>query len=87
MPSTDSTLIHVMVQANAARPFTDTDLDRLRKPVLEGITRPESWRREQLQRLRELVTQHESEMTTSAWHSVPFVTGVRGNVVREVVGS
>ena len=51
-----------MVQAKAASTFTDTDLDQLRKPVLEGITRPETWRREQLQRLRELVTQHEPEI-------------------------
>ena len=62
MLDTDSTLIPVMVQAKAASTFTDTDLDHLRKPVLEGITRPETWRREQLQRLRELVTQHEPEI-------------------------
>ena len=62
MHGTDSTLIPVMVQAKAASTFTDTDLDHLRKPVLEGITRPETWRREQLQRLRELVTQHEPEI-------------------------
>ena len=70
MPCTDSTLILVMVQANAACPFTETDLDRLRQPVLEGVTRPESWRREQLQRLRELVTQHEPEILEALRHDL-----------------
>ena len=70
MPSTVSTLIPVMVQANAAPPFTETDLERLRKPVLEGITRPEAWRREQLQRLRELVTQHEPEILEALRHDL-----------------
>ena len=70
MPFTDSTLILVMVQANAACPFTETDLDRLRQPVLEGITRPEAWRREQLQRLRELVTQHEPEILEALRHDL-----------------
>ena len=70
MPYTDSTLILVMVQANAACPFTETDLDRLRQPVLEGITRPEAWRREQLQRLRELVTQHEPEILEALRHDL-----------------
>ena len=70
MPSTDSTLIPVMVLANAATTFTDTDLDRLRQPVLKGITRPEAWRREQLQRLRELVTQHEPEILEALRHDL-----------------
>ena len=70
MLRTDSTLIPVMVQANAARPFTDTDLERLRKPVLEGITRPEAWRRAQLQRLRELVTEHEPEILEALRHDL-----------------
>ena len=70
MHTTVSTLIHVMVQANAARPFIETDLERLRKPVLEGITRPEAWRREQLQRLRELVTQNESEILEALRHDL-----------------
>ena len=70
MTCTDSTLILVMVQANAACPFTETDLDRLRQPVLEGITRPEAWRREQLQRLRELVTQHEPEILEALRHDL-----------------
>ena len=70
MPCTDRTLILVMVQANAACPFTETDLDRLRQPVLEGITRPEAWRREQLQRLRELVTQHEPEILEALRHDL-----------------
>ena len=59
-----------MVQANAAYPFTETDLDRLRQPVLEGLTRPEAWRREQLQRLRELVTQHEPEILEALRHDL-----------------
>ncbi len=32
----------------------------MREPVLRGETQPESWRREQLRRLRDLVTEHES---------------------------
>ena len=59
-----------MVQANAAYPFSETDLDRLRQPVLEGLTRPEAWRREQLQRLRELVTQHEPEILEALRHDL-----------------
>ena len=70
MPCTDRTLILVMVQANAACPFTETELERLRQPVLEGITRPEAWRREQLQRLRQLVTQHESEILEALRHDL-----------------
>ncbi|KZR83270.1 Aldehyde dehydrogenase [Synechococcus sp. MIT S9509] len=70
MSSTVSTLIPVMVQANAAPHFTETDLGRLRKPVLEGITRPEAWRRAQLQRLRELVTEHEPEILEALRHDL-----------------
>ena len=70
MPCTDRTLILVMVHANAACPFTETELDRLRQPVLEGITRPEAWRREQLQHLRELVTQHEPEILEALRHDL-----------------
>ena len=36
------------------------NLQRMREPVLKGVTRPERWRREQLRRLRNLVTEHEA---------------------------
>ena len=49
-----------MAQAGRATDFTDADLQRMREPVLKGITQPERWRREQLQRLRNLVSEHES---------------------------
>ena len=50
----------VMAQASTANAFTNADLQRMREPVLKGVTHPERWRREQLQRLRNLVTAHES---------------------------
>ena len=49
-----------MAQAGTATAFSDTDLQRMREPVLQGVTHPERWRREQLRRLRNLATEHES---------------------------
>ena len=49
-----------MAEASIATAFTDADLQRMREPVLKGITQSERWRREQLQRLRNLVSEHES---------------------------
>ena len=49
-----------MAQASTATAFSEADLQRMREPVLKGVTRPERWRREQLRRLRNLVTEHEA---------------------------
>ena len=49
-----------MAQASTATAFTEADLQRMRAPVLKGVTQPERWRREQLRRLRNLVTEHEA---------------------------
>ena len=49
-----------MAEASTATAFTDADLQRMREPVLKGVTQPERWRREQLQRLRNLVSENES---------------------------
>lgn len=49
-----------MAQASTATAFSEADLQRMREPVLKGVTQPERWRREQLQRLRNLVSEHES---------------------------
>ena len=49
-----------MAQASNATAFSEANLQRMREPVLKGVTRPERWRREQLRRLRNLVTEHEA---------------------------
>ena len=63
-----------MAQAGRATAFTDADLQRMREPVLKGITQPERWRREQLQRLRNLVSEHEAAILRhciKTWPNLP----------------
>ena len=52
----------VMVQFAGTNPFSARDLEELRAPVVEGTTRPEAWRRLQLDRLPALVCDHEQEV-------------------------
>ena len=52
----------VMVQFAGTNPFSARDLEELRAPVVEGTTRPEAWRRLQLDRLHALVCDHEQEV-------------------------
>ena len=52
----------VMVQFAGTNPFSARDLEALRAPVVEGTTRPEAWRRLQLDRLHALVCDHEQEV-------------------------
>lgn len=52
----------VMVQIAESSPFSATDLDALRAPVVTGTSRPEAWRRLQLDRLHALVCGHEQEV-------------------------
>lgn len=52
----------VMVQITGTSSFSARDLEELREPVVRGTTRPETWRRQQLDRLHALVCDHEQEV-------------------------
>lgn len=52
----------VMVQIAGTSSFSARDLEKLRESVVRGTTRPETWRRQQLDRLHALVCDHEQEV-------------------------
>ena len=51
-----------MVNSSTNEAFQAADLKHLRTPVVSGETRPEAWRRQQLNRLSDLLERHEAEI-------------------------
>lgn len=60
----------VMVQITGTSSFSARDLEELREPVVRGTTRPETWRRQQLDRLEALFSGHEQEVLEALHHDL-----------------